>query len=71
MFSGLANLGGQGAELMVFAGGAGLCDGSFNQKVCFPGCFRHWFQVPGFEVALDRYETRFSGGASEVTIDTV
>ena len=32
---------------------------------------RSVLESPGFEVALDRYETRFSGGASEVTIDTL
>jgi len=32
---------------------------------------RSVLESPGFEASVDRYETRFSGGASEVTIDTI
>jgi len=32
---------------------------------------RNVLESPGFEVAADRYEFRFSGGASQVVIDTV
>ncbi len=32
---------------------------------------RNVLESPGFEAAVDRYEMRFSGGASEVTIDTI
>ena len=32
---------------------------------------RNVLESPGFDAAVDRYEMRFSGGASEVTIDTV
>jgi hypothetical protein len=32
---------------------------------------RNVLESPGFDAAADRYEMRFSGGASQVTIDTV
>ena len=32
---------------------------------------RNVLESPGFDAATDRYEMRFSGGASEVRIDTL
>jgi hypothetical protein len=32
---------------------------------------RAYFSSPGFGEATDRYELRFFGGASQITIDTV
>jgi DNA-binding MarR family transcriptional regulator len=32
---------------------------------------RAYFSSPGFNEAVDRYEVRFSGGASQITIDTL
>ena len=32
---------------------------------------RNHFESPGSNEAVDRYELRFAGGASQITIDTV
>jgi len=51
------------------SGGASQLDFDGQRLGGFGG--RNVLESPGFDAASDRYEMRFSGGASQVTIDTV
>jgi len=52
----------------VMSGGASQLDVDGQSVSGFGG--RNVLESPGFDAAADRYEMRFSGGASQVTIDT-